>query len=192
MDSSEKCPVRLDLFENSWFTAGKPLWVQLLWYCAGLPVLRNSLLPFSSVRCWLLRCFGAQVACGVVIKPGVRVKFPWRLRVGEHAWIGEDVWIDNLAEVSIGAHACVSQGAYLCTGNHNWSDPAFGLVVKPISIERGAWVGAKALIGPGVTIKEGAIVTAGGVALKTIPAYEIHCGNPAMFLRNREFVRDEV
>jgi putative colanic acid biosynthesis acetyltransferase WcaF len=189
MDTSGQCPVRLDQFDNRWFTAGRPTWIQVLWYCMGLPVLRSSLVPFSSVRRRLLRCFGAQVGRGVVIKPGVRVKYPWRLRVGDHAWIGEDVWIDNLAEVSIGAHACLSQGAYLCTGNHNWSDPAFGLVVKPISIERGAWVGAKALIGPGTTVQEGAIVTAGGVAVKTIPAYEIHSGNPARFVKHRKFVQ---
>jgi putative colanic acid biosynthesis acetyltransferase WcaF len=187
MDSSKKCPVRLDLFENRWFTAGRPTWVQILWYFIGLSVLRSSLMPLSSVRCWVLRWFGAQVGRGVMIKPGVRVKFPWRLRIGDHAWIGEDVWIDNLAEVSIASHACLSQGAYLCTGNHNWSDPAFGLVVKAISIERGAWVGAKALIGPGVAIREGAVVAAGGVALKTIPAYEIHSGNPAAFVKKREF-----
>ena len=69
-----------------------------------------------------------------MVKPGVRVKYPWRLRVGDHAWLGEDCWIDNLADVQIGAHACISQAAYLCTGNHDWADPAFALILGPITI----------------------------------------------------------
>ena len=77
------------------------------------------------------------------------------------------------------------KGAYLCTGNHNWSDPAFGLIVKPISLGRGSWVGARALVAPGVTLGEHAIATAGSVVNRDIPAWEIHSGNPAVFLRRR-------
>jgi len=105
-----------------------------LWFFAGAPIVRCQLLPFSSVRRFILRCFGAKVERGVVLKPGVRVKYPWRLSIGAHSWIGEDVWIDNLVEVRIGANACLSQGAYLCTGNHDWSDEFFGLQVLPIGL----------------------------------------------------------
>jgi putative colanic acid biosynthesis acetyltransferase WcaF len=96
----------------------------------------------------------------VIIKPGVRVKYPWRLSIGDNSWLGEDCWIDNLAQVSIGANACISQGAYLCTGNHDWSDPAFGLVVKSIVVGDAAWIAAKALIAPGVSLGEGAVAAA--------------------------------
>ena len=178
--------VRLDRFDNGWYRPGRSSLVCALWFFFGLPVLRSAWMPFSSVRCWLLRAFGARVGGGVVIKPGVRVKYPWRLEIGEHAWVGEDAWIDNLEQVTIGAHACVSQGVYLCTGNHDWSDPAFGLIVKPITIGDCAWVGARATVCPGVKVGEGAIVTAGGVAMKAVPPYEIHGGNPAEFVRTRE------
>lgn len=183
----EECPVRLDQFDNRWYRPGRPVWVQSVWFFLGLPILRSSWLPFSAVRRWLLVIFGASVGRGVVIKPGVRVKFPWQLRIGDHAWIGEDVWIDNLAQVSIGSQACLSQSVYLCTGNHDWSDPAFGLIVKPISIGNGAWVGARAVICPGVAMGDCAILTAGGVAVKRIPAYEIHSGNPATLVKKRNF-----
>ena len=178
--------VRLDRFDNGWYKPGRSMAISAAWFWFGLPLVRSSWIPFSAVRIWLLRAFGAAIGAGVVVKPGVRVKYPWRLAIGEHAWVGEDAWIDNLEQVTIGAHACISQGAYLCTGNHDWSDPEFGLIVKPIVVEACAWVGARAVVCPGITIQEGAIITAGGVAMRSVPRYEIHGGNPAVFMRKRE------
>ena len=123
----------------------------------------------------------------MVIKPGVRVKYPWLLRIGNHCWLGEDCWIDNLVDVSLGNDVCIPQGAYLCTGNHDWSDPAFGLIAKSIVIHDSAWVGAKAFVAPGVVLGEAAIAAAGSVIYKNIPDFQIHAGNPAAFIRYREF-----
>ncbi len=133
----------LSKFDNSWYSPGRSRLVQAAWFFFGLPLLSCRIIPFSSFRRLLLRLFGARVGAGAVLKPGVRVKYPWLLAVGSHAWIGEDCWIDNLAKVEIGSNACVSQGAYLCTGNHDWSDPRFGLIVKPITLGDGSWVGAR-------------------------------------------------
>ena len=94
---------------------------------------------------------------------------------------GEHVWIDKHTDVSVGADGCVSQGAYLCTGNDDWSDPAFGLKVKPISVGSGAWVGAKAVVCPGVVFEEWAVVAAGSVGARSVPAFEIHAGTPVAF-----------
>ena len=177
----------LSSYDNSWYSPGRGSAVRALWFFVGSPILRCQLLPFSSVRRFILRSFGANVEHGVVLKPGVRVKYPWRLSIGAHSWIGEDVWIDNLVEVRIGANSCLSQGAYLCTGNHDWSDPFFGLRVLPIILEDGSWVGARALICPGVTIGESGVAAAGSVVMKSIPAFEIHSGNPAQFVKRRAF-----
>jgi putative colanic acid biosynthesis acetyltransferase WcaF len=179
--------VHLSAFRNEWYRPGRSRLVQMAWFLVGHPILRLAVLPSSGIRARLLRLFGAKVGSGVVIKPGVRVKYPWLLEVGNHSWIGEDAWIDNLAPVSIGSDVCISQGAYLCTGNHDWSDPAFGLIVRPISIEDGAWIGARSILCPGTTIAECAVVAAGSVVSRHVPAYEIHGGNPAVFLRNRKF-----
>ena len=73
-----------------------------------------------------------------MFKPHVRIKYPWRLVIGDHCWIGQNVWIDNIADVTIGNHVCVSQYAYFCTGNHNHRSPAFDLVAKPIVVQTGA------------------------------------------------------
>jgi putative colanic acid biosynthesis acetyltransferase WcaF len=123
----------------------------------------------------------------VVIRPGVRVKYPWHLTVGDDSWIGEDCWIDNLVPVSIGRNACLSQGSYLCTGNHDRSDISFGLIVKPIQVGDGAWVGAKAVLAPGVRLGIGAIAGLGSIVLRDIPDQEIHAGNPATFIAHRRY-----
>jgi putative colanic acid biosynthesis acetyltransferase WcaF len=189
---SDRVSARLDRFENAWYSPGRSLAWQMLWFWAGLPLLRCAILPGSGFRSLLLRGFGAKVGRGVVIKPGVRVKYPWLLSIGDHSWIGEDAWIDNLALVTIGAHTCLSQGVYLCTGNHDWTSPHFDLRVGPIQIGHSAWVGAKAIVLPDVTIGDGAILAAGGVAAKSIPPWEIHSGNPAAFRRKREMNQGSV
>jgi putative colanic acid biosynthesis acetyltransferase WcaF len=178
--------VRLSAFHNEWYKPGRPLLVQAAWFFAGLLILRSPLLPSSALRRVLLRMFGARLGKRTVIKPGVRVKYPWLLEIGDDCWIGEDCWVDNLAPVRLGSDVCISQGAYLCTGNHDWSDPAFGLIVRPIEIGNGAWVGAKAVLGPGATVGECAVVAVGSVVTGHVPAFEIHGGNPARFLRRRE------
>jgi putative colanic acid biosynthesis acetyltransferase WcaF len=177
--------VQLKHFDNSWYRPGRSRLVQAAWFFAGLPVLRCPLLPSSGLRVRLLRWFGARIGSGVVIKPGVRIKYPWMLSIGNHCWLGEDSWIDNLAQVTLGDSVCISQGAYLCTGNHDWSDPAFGLLVGSIWLKDGVWVGARALVGPGVTIEANAIAAAGSVVTKNVPASEIWSGNPAAFIRRR-------
>jgi putative colanic acid biosynthesis acetyltransferase WcaF len=163
--------------------------MQALWHFVGAPILRSNCLPFSTIKCWILRVFGASVGRDVYIKPGVRVKFPWYLTIGDHCWIGEDTWIDNLAQVSVGSHVCVSQGAYLCTGNHDWRTPNMKLFRRPIKLQNGCWVGARATVCPGIEIGVGAILTVGSVATKNIPPYEIWVGNPARYARDRVIER---
>ncbi|MGO9242026.1 MAG: WcaF family extracellular polysaccharide biosynthesis acetyltransferase [Bryobacteraceae bacterium] len=176
--------VNLSTFRVGEFSRGRPRWIEAAWLCSQ-GVLFSTWLPGSRWRVGLLRLFGAHIGHGVVIKPGVRVKFPWRLRIGDHSWIGESAWLDDLCEISIGWNCCVSQGAYLCTGNHDWSDPSFRLILKPIVLCDGAWVGAHAIVCPGVTLGEQAVAAAGSVVTKDIPAFEIHAGNPAAFTRRR-------
>lgn len=178
--------VQLSWYNNDSYHPGRSRFWQIAWFFLGLPLLRNVLVPFSGLRVKLLRLFGACVGNGVVIKPGVRVKFPWRLVIGDHCWIGEDCWIDNVADVRIGNDVCLSQSSYFCTGNHDWTDPAFSLCAREIVIEDGAWIGARALVCPGVTVGEGAVVAAGAVAARSVPELEIHAGNPARFVRHRQ------
>ena len=158
---------------------------QTLWYFLGCPLVRSYWLPFSGLKVFLLRLFGGKIGKGVRIKPGVLIKFPWRLSVGDYVWLGENLWIDNLAQVTIESHVCLSQGVYLCTGNHRWNDPNFKLLTEPITIETGSWIAARAIIGPGVTIKRGAILALGSVTGKSLEAMTIYAGNPAQAIKKR-------
>jgi putative colanic acid biosynthesis acetyltransferase WcaF len=114
------------------------------------------------------------------------VKVPWRLRVGDSSWIGEDVWIDNLAPVTIGSHCCLSQGVYLCTGNHDWSRQTFDLMTLPVTIHDRAWLAAKSVVAPGVVIGEGAVLGLGSVATHDLKEWQFYQGNPAVAVRPRK------
>src|SRR5215472_14410353 len=175
---------RLKDFANPQFSRGRARIVEALWLLAQWALVA-SWIPGAAHRRWLLRIFGAKIGKGVQIKPGVRVKFPWRLEVGNYSWLGENVWIDNLDKVSIGANCCISQGAYLCTGNHDWSRSTFDLIMGPIRIGEGAWIAARSTIGPGVTVGEGAVLGLGSVANRDLEPWTINLGVPAVNVRAR-------
>ncbi len=176
--------MRLDKYNNSEFNRGRSRITEAMWVLCETFLVR-SFLPGSRHRVWLLRLFGATIGRGVVIHPGVRVKFPWRLKVGDYSWIGDSVWIDNLADVTIGSHCCVSQGVYLCTGSHDWTNENFDLIRKPITLEDKAWLCAKSTVGPGVTVHAEAVLTLGSVATWDLNSGWIYQGVPAEAIRKR-------
>jgi putative colanic acid biosynthesis acetyltransferase WcaF len=159
---------------------------QLLWFVLAPLLIRNPFIPFSGFRKWVLELFGASIGIEVRIRPGVQIKYPWKLKMGDHVWLGENCWIDNITDVSIGSHVCISQGAMLCTGNHNYNSPGFELIAKSITLEDGVWIGAMALVGPGVTAFSHSILSAGSVATKNLEAYAIYQGNPALLVKSRK------
>lgn len=156
-----------------------------LWIVTSLLLFRLCPFKFSALKCAILRLFGARVGQGIVIKPGVRITFPWKLSLGDHVWLGEECWLLNLAPISIGSHVCISQRAFLCTGSHNYKSPAFDLIITLIRVERGAWIGAGAWIGPGVKISSHAVLTACSVATKDLEPFGVYQGNPAVLVRRR-------
>lgn len=176
----------LSIYDNNWFNSGANGLTRLLWYFCNLIVIKNHFNPLSSLRCKVLRLFGARIGKGVVIKPGVNVKYPWNLNIGDYSWIGEDVWIDNLDKVVIGRNCCISQGAMLLCGNHNFKLPTFDLIVKPITIEDGAWIGAKSTVCPGVKAKSHSMLCVGSVANKDMEPYGIYKGNHAVKISTRQ------
>ncbi|MFM6926038.1 MAG: WcaF family extracellular polysaccharide biosynthesis acetyltransferase [Ferruginibacter sp.] len=175
----------LSKYNNSWYKPG-PAVKRIAWHFVSAFFFRSGLFPFYGLKVFLLRLFGAKIGQGVLIKPGVHIKYPWFLQVENHTWIGEQVWIDNLAMVSIGSHVCISQGAYLLTGNHDYKKTAFDLIIKPITLEDGVWIGAKATVCPGVTCKTHAVLSVGSVLNTDMEPYGIYRGNPAVKLAERE------
>lgn len=176
---------QLDRYSPGNFDKGVSSLVYALWVILE-GMLFGTWLPGSAWRRALLRAFGAKIGRGVVIKPRVQIKFPWRLEIGDHSWIGERTWIDNLGPVHIGKHVCISQGVYLCTGSHNWSSDAFDLIVKPIVISDHSWVGAFSRVGPGVEVPEGSVLTLGSLAVRQdLEAWKIHSSPSPVGVKDR-------
>lgn len=140
-------------------------------------------------RIALLRMFGARIGSGLVIKNGVNVKFPWKLTVGRDCWLGEGCWIDNLDEVVIGDDVCISQGAMLLTGNHDYSVASMPYRNAKIRVYDGAWIGARAVVCPGVRVGVDAVLTVGSVATHDLADSTIYQGNPAQEVRKRTVVK---
>ena len=173
-------------YENHGYQPG-PKWKLFIWYFVNVLFFINPLNPFSVLKVMLLRLFGAKIGKGVIIKPGVHIKYPWFLEMGDHCWIGENVWIDNLAKVTMGSHVCVSQGALILCGNHNYKVDSFDLITKPITMEDGVWIGAQSTVCSGVICHSHSILSVKSVATVKLEAYGIYQGNPAKKARNRDF-----
>lgn len=153
---------------------------QITWYAVNVCFFKNSLFLFSGVKVLLLKLFGAQLGKGVVIKPSVNIKYPWKLKIGDNSWIGEEVWIDNLSIVIIGSNVTLSQGALLLTGSHDHTKETFDFLSEPITLEDGVWIGAKAVVYGGVTCRTHSILGILSVAEKELKPYTVYKGNPAV------------
>lgn len=182
---SEKRTTDLSLFSNPDFDAGAPFLIRGIWFFMNAIVFQTAWFQSYVIKRFLLRLFGAKIGKKVVIKPSVNIKYPWKLRIGDFSWVGEKVWIDNLENVSLGAHCCLSQGSMLLTGNHDYSVVEFSLKASAIVLEDGAWVGARAVVCPGVTLGSHAVLSVGSVATRSLPPYTISSGNPATVIRER-------
>ncbi len=177
--------VDLSKFTVGDFDKGASKFKIFLWYFVNCLFVRPSFIPFMGTKIFLLRLFGSKIGKNLVLKPGVLVKSPWNLTVGDNCWIGENVWIDNLDKVCIGNNVCISQGAMLLTGNHDYTLSHMPYRNAPIYIKDGAWVGAKAVVCPGVTLYTNSILTVGSIATKELEQNGIYQGNPAHLIRER-------
>ncbi|TKC08167.1 colanic acid biosynthesis acetyltransferase WcaF [Pedobacter polaris] len=171
-------------FDKKEFNVGASFFKVFCWYLVSMLFFRSGLIPISSVLVFILRLFGAKIGKEVRIKPYIYIHYPWKLTIGDYSWLAE-CRIENLAEVTIGQNVCISQKAMLLTGNHNFKKIGFDLITKPIFLEDGAWIGAKAIVCPGVTVASHAVLTVGSVATKNLAAYTIYQGNPAVKIKDR-------
>jgi len=175
----------LSKYPHNEYSPGKNSIIRLLWYFSNILFFLNPLNPVSSIKVFLLRSFGAKMGKGVNIKPSVNIKYPWRLTIGNHSWIGENVWIDNLEDVVIGDNCCLSQGAMLLTGSHDYTRSTFNVQTGPITLEEGVWIGTRAIVNMNVICKSHSILGANSIALKNLEPYSIYYGNPAIKISER-------
>jgi len=175
----------LSAYNNFPYQPGGNAVKRLLWYYINALLFKTYLLPFNGLKVFILRLFGAKVGKNITIKPGVNIKYPWHLNVGDQVWIGENVWIDSFVPDIIGKNVCISQGAVLLTGSHNYKKSTFDLITGSIVLEDGVWVGAGAIVNCGITAGTHSVLTSGSVANKNLEAYFIYQGNPAVKIRSR-------
>jgi putative colanic acid biosynthesis acetyltransferase WcaF len=178
--------IRNDKFcRDQGFKLGRPRWVFALWYLVKTVFFLSALPWPSALKSRLLRLFGAKVGTHVCWKPRVNVHFPWKLSVGDHTWIGEEVCIINFEPVSIGSHCCVSQRALLCAGSHDYR--SFEMAYRNASIEigDGVWIGANCFVCPGIRIGSEAVATATSTVTRDLPAGYVCSGNPCAPVRRR-------
>lgn len=177
---------KLDQFKLPMGFRGKNVLLVQLWWFTQASFFSLSPQFMYRWRNFLLRCFGAEIGKGVIIRPTVRITYPWKLKVGDYSWIGDDVNLYTLGEIILGKNVVVSQKCYLCTGSHDYSSEDFAIFAKPILIEDQAWVATDVFVAPGVTIGRGAVVGARSSVYRDIPKGMVCIGNPAKPIKPRK------
>ena len=175
------------LYTRQWYEdkIGATKSQQFFWYLVHIIFFVNPFSISSKLKVWILRLFGARVGKGVIIRTGVRIRYPWKLFIGDNSWLEEQVWIDNMANVAIGKNVCISQGAMLQTRTHNQATREFDLMLMTITLEDGVWIGARSVVCPGVTCKTHSVLTVQSVAFHNLEAFTIYQGNPAVAKKER-------
>jgi putative colanic acid biosynthesis acetyltransferase WcaF len=163
--------------------ASKPK--MILWILFNIIFFKSSIPYPSAFKAFILKLFGARLGNNIVFKPCINIKFPWKLSIGDFCWIGENVWIDNIDYVFIEDNVCISQGAILLTGNHNYKKQSFDLESGSINLKSGVWIGAKAIVCPNITCNKNAVLCVNAVATKNLLENTVYSGNPAFAIRTR-------
>lgn len=164
---------------------GRSVLVVQVWWLVQATLFGCSPQFMFGWRNWLLRLFGSEIGVGVLIRPSVRITYPWKLRIGDHSWVGDFAELYNLGPIHIGRNAVVSQYCYLCTGSHDTMSPAFDIFAEAITVEDEAWVAAGTFIHPGVTIAQGSVVAARSIVRRSTEPFGIYAGQPLRLIRDR-------
>lgn len=164
---------------------GRPAWFVQLWWLVQALLFRPSPQVAYGFRRALLRAFGAKVGERVVIRPSVVVTYPWKVEIGDFAWIGDDAVLYSLGEIRIGAHSVVSQKSYLCAGDHDYGQPDFPIRARPIEIGSEVWLGADVFVGPGVSVGDRTVVGARSSVFRDLPAGFVCLGSPCVPVKPR-------
>jgi len=176
---------KLDQFQLPQGFRGRSGWYVQLWWLVQSTLFAMSPQFMFGWRRFLLRLFGAKVGSGVLIRPSVRVTYPWKVLIGDRSWIGDNVVLYSLGEIEIGSDVVISQKSYLCVATHDHTRPSFDMIEKKITVEDQAWLATDVFVAPGVTIGRGALIGARSSVFSDMPAGMICFGSPARAVRAR-------
>jgi putative colanic acid biosynthesis acetyltransferase WcaF len=164
---------------------GRPAWFVQLWWLVQSLLFAPSPQALYGWRRALLRLFGAQVGPNVLLRPSVRVTYPWKVTIGANSWIGDHVELYSLGPIAIGDNVVISHGSYLCSASHDYESPTFDIVAAPIVVEPEVWIASQVFVSPGVTIGRGAVIGARSLVTEDIPALAKAVGHPAKVVGSR-------
>lgn len=164
---------------------GRPGWMVQLWWIVQATLFGLSPQMFFGWRRFLLRLFGARVGRNVLIRPTARVTYPWKVRIGDNAWIGDEVVLYSLGEIEIGDNCVVSQRSYVCAASHDYRDPSFPIHADPVVIEPEVWLATDVFVAPGVRVGRGTVVGARSSVFDELPPNVVAIGTPAVVVRER-------
>jgi len=167
------------------FRGKSKITVQLWWLVQALFFSTTPQFMYGWRR-FLLKCFGAKIGKNVIIRPSAKFTYPWKIKIGDYSWIGDDVVLYSLGEIEIGAHTVVSQKSYLCTGSHDYTKNDFPIYSKKIIIEDECWLATDVFVSPGVTIGRGTVVGARSTVIKDLNSNSVYVGSPVKFIKNRK------
>jgi putative colanic acid biosynthesis acetyltransferase WcaF len=159
---------------------------RLIWTICWIFLYRPTPRPLHFWRALLLRAFGARLGPGCRFYPASKVWAPWNLVCEDLVVVSDGSEIYNQAPIHLGSHAIVSQGAYLCASTHDFNDPAFPLLAYPMNVGAYAWICARAAVGPGVDVGEGAVLGLGSVATRELEPWGVYAGVPAVKVKERK------
>ncbi len=177
---------RMERFQVPPGFRGRSKVIVQLWWLVQSTLFAMSPQVMYGWRTWLLRRFGARIGRGAIIRPSVKIPYPWKLTIGDHCHIGDDVQLYTYGEIEIGDCAVVSQRSYLCAGSHDYTSPTFDIFAKKIVIGSEAWLATDVFIAPGVTIGRGAVVGARSSVFHDVPPAAIAVGTPARVVGERK------
>ncbi|WP_069660915.1 WcaF family extracellular polysaccharide biosynthesis acetyltransferase [Arcticibacter eurypsychrophilus] len=158
---------------------------EITWYLIKVCFFLSALPYPNRFKTIILRKFGAKIGIGLVIKPRVNIHFPWKLEIGDHVWIGEEVSLLNFEKLSIGNNVCISQRVLLCGGNHDYRSISMPYRNGPIVLKDGCWIGACCFVAAGVTVGVDTVVTAGSIVTVNLKDNGIYKGNPLNLVKDR-------
>ena len=164
---------------------GKSRWVFQAWKIVQSSLFRYSPWLANGFRCWLLRCFGAKMGNKVVMRPTVKIEYPWKISIGDYSWIGDDVVLYSLDTIHIGRNSVISQKSFICAGGHDYLSDSFLAFGKPISISDKVWIAADVFVAPGVSIGAGTVVGARSSVFNDLPANTVCMGTPCRPVKER-------
>ncbi|MEC8011618.1 MAG: WcaF family extracellular polysaccharide biosynthesis acetyltransferase [Pseudomonadota bacterium] len=172
------CRYQLDKFRVPKGFRGKNFIIVQLWWFVQLFLFSTSPQFCYGWRRFLLRAFGAKIGKNVIIRPSVKITYPWKVELGNNTWVGDDVVLYSLGNITIGENSVVSQKSYICTGSHDYRKATFDIYSLDVVIGKGVWLATDVYVGPGVVICDGAIVGARSSVFKSLKNEALYLGSP--------------